>query len=105
MSALSAAVSGVGVASQGVALAANNVANVNSDGYRAKRLQREELPQGGVREAGVQETGESAVPGGSNVDLAAEAIALKTDSVTYQASLKVVKAQEDMIGTALDMKA
>lgn len=105
MSALSAAISGVGTASQGVSLAAGNVANVNSENYRAQRLQREELPEGGVRGSGVQESAEPAVPGGSNVDLAAEAVALKTESVAYQANLKVVQAQQDMIGTALDMKA
>ncbi|BDU76357.1 flagellar basal body rod C-terminal domain-containing protein [Mesoterricola sediminis] len=105
MSAISAAISGVGVGSQGVAVAAGNVANLNSDGYRARRLQQADLAQGGVRATGLTESQEPLAPGGSNVDLATEAVALKTDGVAYKANLKVIQAEQEMLGTALDMKA
>jgi flagellar basal-body rod protein FlgC len=105
MDGVSAAVSGVNVAAQSVALSANNVANVNTDGYRAKTLQQQEQEQGGVRASGVQASQEPLTPGGSNVDLATEAVNLDTQGVTYQANLKFLQVQQNLLGAALDLKA
>jgi len=102
---ISAGLSGVQTAAQGVALSANNVANLNSAGYRAGSLVQAELPQGGVRAQAVSRSQVPLNPGGANVDLATEAVELKTQGAGYQANLKVLEAQNRMVGSALDMKA
>lgn len=98
-------ISGLNAASLGTALTANNVANANSDGYKAKRLDLEDRREGGVQAARVTEIQEPTTPGGSNVDYATEMTNLMTQSGSYGANLQVIKAQSDMLGQALDMKA
>ncbi|BDU72234.1 flagellar basal body rod protein FlgC [Mesoterricola silvestris] len=105
MDGISAGVSGIGVSAQGIALSANNVANLNSDGYRAKSVRQQDLEQGGVRASGISESQEPTNPGGSNVDLATEAVNLDTRGISYQADLKFLQAQQNILGVALDMKA
>ena len=82
---------------QGVALTANNIANVNTPGYRARSLS-----QPGGR---VQESQAPLVPGGSNVDPATEAVNLDAQSLGYQANLKALRAHDKMLGSALDLQA
>jgi len=105
VSGIGASLSGVQTSAQGVALSANNVANLNSDGYRARSLVQQTLPQGGVTGAAVQESQAALNPGGSNVDLATEAVSLDTQGGAYQANLKVLQVQNQLLGTALDLKA
>jgi flagellar basal-body rod protein FlgC len=102
---ISASVSGLGVSAQSIALSANNVANVNTDGYRAKTLQQQDLPQGGARASGISASQEPTTPGGSNVDLATEAVNINTQGLSYQADLKFLQVQQNLVGTALDMNA
>ena len=105
MDTMASAVSGVNVSAQALAYSANNVANVNTDGYRAKALQRQEQQGGGVRASGVETSQAAASPGGSNVDLATEAVNLLTQGAGYQANLKVVESQQKVLGSTLDIKA
>lgn len=105
MDGMSAGLSGVQAAAQGVAISANNVANLNSSGYRAKSLVQGALPQGGVADVAVRESGAPMNPGGSNVDPAAEAVQLDTQGVAYQANLKFLQVQNKLLGSALDLKA
>jgi flagellar basal-body rod protein FlgC len=105
MDGISAGVSGIGVSAQSLALSAGNVANVNTEGYKAKSLQQQDLQQGGVRASGVTESQEPTTPGGSNVDLATEAVNLDLKGISYQADLKFLQVQQNLLGTALDMKA
>lgn len=105
MDGISASASGLGVTAQSIALTSNNVANVNTNGYRSQTLQQEDLPQGGVRASGVQRSQEPLNPGGSNVDLGTQAVNLDTQGNSYQADLKFLQVQQSLIGTALDMKA
>jgi flagellar hook protein FlgE len=105
MDGISASLSGVRTAAQAVAVTSNNVANLNTPDFRAKRLDQQDLPQGGVRPAQIQASQDTPVPGGSNVDLATEAVNLKTEGLSYQANLKFLKVQDDLLGAALDMKA
>ena len=102
---ISAGLSGLQAAGQGVAVTANNVANINSTGYRAKSLELAEQAQGGVAAEGLTASQEPTAPGGSNVDLGTEAVNLKTEGFAYQANVKFLKVQEDMLGSALDLKA
>lgn len=105
MDGISASMSGINVAAQSYALSANNVANVNSSGYQAKTLQQQPLAQGGVQATGIQTDTTPGVPGGSNVDLATEAVNQTTQGAGYQADLKFLQVQQSLLGTALDMKA
>ena len=97
--------SGLNVTAQSLALTANNVANVNTGGYRALTLRQQELPQGGAAAAGIQESQQPLAPGGSNVDLATEAVNLQAQGASYQADLKFMQVQQKLLGTALDLKA
>jgi flagellar hook protein FlgE len=105
MDAMSIGLSGLRTSALGVAVTAQNVANVNTPAYRALQVDAQEQPGGGVRAAGLSRSAEPAVPGGSNVDLASEAVALTTQSGAYRASLAVVKTQDELLGTALDLRA
>jgi len=102
---ISAGLSGLRTAAQGVALSASNVANLNTPGYRARSLVQAEQAQGGVAGVAVAQSQEPLAPGGSNVDLATEAVNLKTQGVGYQADLKFLEVQNRLLGSALDMKA
>jgi len=105
MDGVSASSSGVQAAMQSMATSANNLANLNSNGYRAESLVQEAQPQGGVRSAAVLRSPAQPVPGGSNVDPATEAVNLDTQGVGYQANLKAMQAQQRRLGSALDLQA
>jgi flagellar basal-body rod protein FlgC len=105
MNAITASLSGMQTAALSTAVTANNVANANTAGYKAKRLDQETTPDGGVRPSVVQESQEPASAGTSNVDLAAEAVNLKVDKTTYDANLQFMQIQSSMLGLAMDMKA
>ncbi|MDR3670519.1 MAG: hypothetical protein P4L36_06735 [Holophaga sp.] len=105
MDGIPASLSGLQTAGQSIALSANNVANLNSTGYRARSLTQEDLPQGGVYGAAVQQSQAPLNPGGGNVDLATEAVNLDTQGTAYQADLKFLQVQNKMLGSALDLNA
>ena len=105
MDGISASLSGINVAAQAYALSANNIANVTTNGYTAQALQQQAVQGGGVAATGVQASQAPASPGGSNVDLATEAVNQTTQGGTYQANLKFMEVQQNLLGSALDMKA
>jgi flagellar basal-body rod protein FlgC len=105
MDGIAASLSGLQTAGQSVALSANNVANLNSTGYRARSLVQETQPQGGVYGAAVQQSQAPMDPGGGNVDLATEAVNLDTQGTAYQADLKFLQVQNKMLGSTLDLNA
>ena len=97
MDGISPSLAAMQASGQSVALSANNIANLNTPGYRARSLAQNGGP--------VQESEAALVPGGSNVDPAAEALNLDARSLGYQANLKAMKVHDKMLGSALDMKA
>ena len=108
ISALNAFGTGMGVTS-------NNVANVNSDGFKSSRTVIEEGQNGSVN-ARIQKSTEpgpmvqdnlaaGGVKEGSNVDLAREITSTIPTQRGYEANLKMVKTQDEMLGTVIDMKA
>ena len=106
MSGISASLSGLQTSALSVAVASQNVANVNSVDFKARRLEQQTLADGGVQATGVQESQAPANSArGSNVDLATEAVSLSTDKVTYESNLQFLQAQTAMLGMAMDMKA
>lgn len=105
MDGIAASLSGIRTSAQAVGVASNNIANVNTPGYKAQELQQRDLPQGGVEASGIRESQEAPREGGSNVDLASEVVNLKTDAIGYQANLKFLKVQDLILGATLDMRA
>jgi len=107
MDGVSASSSGIQAATQSMAASANNLANLNTDGYRAQTVVQEAQPQGGVRDTVTLQSPAQAQsrPGGSNVDPATEAVNLDTQGTSYQANLQAANAQQQMLGSALDLQA
>jgi flagellar hook protein FlgE len=105
MDAASVSLAGMNAATMGVAVVANNVANANSKDYRAKRLDFEDLREGGVKPSQLRESEEAGVPGGSNVDFATEFTNLLAYADTYKVNAKVLEVQQEILGTVMDLKA
>lgn len=94
---------------------ANNTANVNSDGFKKTRvtlseglektvsanLRQVESPGPMVYEPTLD--GQTLVEK-SNVDLAEEIPTLLLDRRAFQANIKTVQAQDEMLGSLLDIK-
>lgn len=102
--------------STGIQSNANNIANMNTDGYKKTRVLMAETENGGV-EATVDKVNS---PGPvalrptdkgqeevelSNVDLAEEMPDMILNENLYKANLKTVQVENEMIGNLLDMKA
>jgi flagellar basal body rod protein FlgG len=75
---------------------ANNIANLNTPGYKAQRVDLVSAPSGGVEVAGVQSTGQS-------VDPVSEFVNLKEVALMYGANAMVVKMATQMYGSLLDI--
>mgnify|MGYP005861903867 CR=1 FL=1 len=97
------------------AVTANDVANMNTAGYRAKEVRLESGPgDQGVQVAEIREDTSAGplVPGpqdslveGSNVDLATEMVQMVRDEVAYAANAAVIRTHADMAGVLLDTMA
>ena len=105
MDVMGIALSGLRAASAGVAVQANNVANQQSDGFKAKRVELVAEASGGVRVSGVSEDATPAGPGATNVDLATETVQGMGYDLMYKANLKVLKAADELTQATLDLKA
>jgi flagellar hook protein FlgE len=105
MDALSSSLSGLAAASYGLNTIAQNVANVNTNGYQARSANQENQVQGGTQVDDVTLNQTPTVPGGSNVDLASAAVDTAPQVVAYQANLTMVNTQNQLLGTTFDMSA
>ena len=102
------ALSGMQAAQAKFGAAADNLANADTPGYKASRVDLVELSGGGVGVAGITK---DPSPGplqpdgreGSNVDIAREAINLTRAKVLYTANAALVRMGDRMSGTLLDM--
>jgi flagellar hook protein FlgE len=102
MDTMSVSLAGMNAAALGVSVVANNVANANSKDFKAKRLDFEDVREGGVRPSGLRDNGETA---GFNVDFATEFTNLLAYADTYKINSKVLEVQNELLGTVMDMKA
>lgn len=87
-----------------VEVAARNVANVNTDGYRAFRYDPETdstRPRYGPRDDADTPDPEALPP--SDVDLATEFITLKQHEIGYRANAVVIQVADRMAGELLDL--
>jgi flagellar basal-body rod protein FlgC len=96
-------VTGVQLGSLRMAISANDVANVNTPGFKQSDLiQVERSP--GTAVGAIQRT-ESPSPAFSGTDLAREFGAeMPVAQASYTANLKVVKVADEMIGSLLDLR-
>jgi flagellar basal-body rod protein FlgC len=117
--AIAAAQSALSAMGTTMAVAANNVANVDTEGYRSKEARLETGPDGqGVRVADITpdaapaglpaETG-LAQPGVdlsamSDVDLAGQAVSMTLASRAFEANAAVIRTADDLAGTLLDLR-
>ena len=102
---LSTAVSGLLASSARVAASAHNIANVNTDGYKAQDSQGRVSPSVSAAQpigAGTVQV-EAIEP--SNVDVAKEFIDLIAAKATYEANAQVVRTSDEMLRESLDIKA
>ncbi len=92
---------------------ADNIANVNTDGFKKNRASLNEDHNGGVRveisrdeslgfRYDVVQNGEMLEKETSNVDLTEEIPDLMITKRAYQANLKTLKTQDQMLGSLLD---
>lgn len=106
---LNIAGSGLTAAAARLTTTAGNLANLDTAGYKARRVELASSP-GGVAVAGVTT---DPAPGpidlegqeGSNVDLARESVDLIREKHQYAANAKLLKAGDGMLGTLLDVMA
>jgi len=104
MDATAVSLAGMNAATVGVAVVANNVANANSKDFKAKRVDFQDLRDGGVRPSQLRESEAPGVPDGSNVDFATEFTSLLAYADTYKVNAKVLEVQQEMLGTVMDLK-
>ncbi len=79
------------------AVTANNVANVNTEGYKASSVEMRENRAGGVSPTVSQ--------GQDTVEISREAVDMITTGQGFKADLKVLKAADEMTASLLDLKA
>ena len=98
-----------------MAVIANNLANIESEGYKKRRAMLVEDPVKGVsveirrietpgHRRLVEEDGEWVEKEASNVDLAEEITQANLTRRYYQANLKPVQTVDEMLGSLLDIK-
>lgn len=111
---LSIPLSGLRVAETRLAATANNIANVNTPGYRPRTVGLSEQSGGGVaaeaprvdnlpQPADTLELSDAAqLPSGVNV--ATEAVNTIADTAAYTANAAVIRVEDDLLGALLDAR-
>jgi flagellar basal-body rod protein FlgC len=84
------------------AVTANNVANVNTDGYQASQGNTVETATGGVK-LEISSTGAQSTNGTNNVDITKETVDKITTEAAQAANVEVAKLQDQNLGTLLDL--
>jgi len=113
--AIQSALSGLTAFSTQVAVTADNVANVTTDGFKKSRTELIAVESGGVRSA-IQkdETAGPTILNNtgygpaqlelSNVDLAEEAVNRIIGQRGFEANIQTIKTADEMLGTILDIR-
>ena len=76
---------------------ANNIANINTEGYSQNEVSFQESPGGGVTTTVGRESGVD------RVDLSREAVALIEAQRGFEANTKVIKAEDEKFESLLDV--
>ena len=105
----SIASSGLRAESRRLEQSAHNVANVNTDGYEAARVESRSEAHGGVSTAVYTRQGLPApaatTPGSSTTDLAEETVTQMSSQRAFQANIAVLRTADAMLGELVDRKA
>ena len=98
MNTISTALSGMNAASLELATSAHNIANGQTPGFRRQSVARQATEGGGVSAEVIQAdaAGES---------LAEDIVTQMSASYAFKANLKVLKTQDEVLGSLLDLKA
>ncbi|MGE4298983.1 MAG: flagellar basal body rod C-terminal domain-containing protein [Desulfovibrionaceae bacterium] len=117
MSDMDASVSALQATATAQQVTAHNVANVNTDGFKASRTEFATGPDGqGVRAEVSQTTspgpavvtdwsGDAQAVEASNTDVAVESVAMMRHETTYAANAAAIRTQDEMSGTVIDLMA
>ena len=113
--AYSAALSGMQAASLQLKISANNISNSNTDGFQTQRVVTQAGTYGvdvKVEKIGASESQnnldnnlENSVSRRSNVDLVEELIEVKAAKNLFEANLKALYTQNNLLGRILDVMA
>ena len=98
--AISSAQSALGALSSSMAVTANNVANMNTPGYRREVVAQEEVAESAGVRATVQREQDA-----KGVALEQEAVEQMSATYAFKANLQTIKTQDEMMGSLLDVKA
>lgn len=79
---------------------ANNVANMNTQGYRREVVAQEEVAESAGVRATVQRE-----QGANGVALEQEAVEQMSSTYAFRANLQTIKTQNEMMGSLLDVTA
>ncbi|UCU99189.1 flagellar basal body protein [Acidovorax radicis] len=79
---------------------ANNVANINTQGYRREVVAQEEVAESAGVRATVQREQDS-----QGVALEQEAVEQMSATYAFKANLQTIKTQDEMMGSLLDVTA
>lgn len=113
---LHVAVAGLAANAAQAAVSAHNIANINTDGFKKSRATIE-AGAAGIPEVKITETdtpgpmvfNPEGLPGGdkfrelSNVDMVEEFVKMRIAKHGYSANISVIRVQNEMIGTILDI--
>ena len=96
MNAIGIAASALNAFTTNQSVAANNIANVDTPGYKASVAQEEDVKSGGVKAV--------VSKGNDPVELSKEAVNMMLNSNLFTANAKTVKATDEMTQSILDIK-
>ncbi len=108
MNAIGAALSGMQAASLQLGVAANNVANASTPGFRPSQVALSTAPGGGVAAQVVPEPAPILLPGvpsaqqPSGTDLVTETVTLMAAPIAYEANARIVSAAEQTTARLFD---
>lgn len=97
------ALTGLNRAAQNIMAVADNVANVDTPGYRAMRIQSNGTAAYRNR-PDTTDDAESAI-GASDVDLATELVELRRSDQAFRANAVMIERERRRLGTLLDLRA
>ncbi len=92
------AFSGMNAATTRLGVAAHNVANVQTAGFRRQQVLQQTQAGGGVTTSVTQLDA-------AGSDLAADAVQQMTALYSFKANLRTVQVEHEMLGSLLDVKA
>ena len=116
LGALTATYSSLSVSQRRIRVTANNIANVNTDGFKKSRTilstvqpygvkaEVEQVETAGLSALEKTTQGEQSIER-SNVDIGEEMVDLLSGQRGYEASLRTLKTADEMVGSLLDVVA